>query len=167
MSTIDTIKARRSIRAFTPEPLTDEQVRQILTAGSWAPSGLNNQPWRFAVVTEEKKRAALAELTRYRRIILGAPTLIIVFCDREAMYNDLKDHQAIGACIQNMLLTIHQLQLGGVWLGEILKNSTIVNELLAIDQRYELMAVLACGHPAEAGRSSRRRPLDELLIYNQ
>jgi hypothetical protein len=44
------IYTRRSVRDFTDVPVENEKVLEILTAGSWAPSGLNNQPWRFVVV---------------------------------------------------------------------------------------------------------------------
>jgi nitroreductase len=70
---------------------------EILRAGSWAPSGLNNQPWRFVTVREIGMRSRLAGLTRYGRIIEGAPVSIALFCDREAIYHEVKDHQAIGA----------------------------------------------------------------------
>ncbi|MCA1986382.1 MAG: nitroreductase family protein, partial [Desulfovibrio sp.] len=40
------LKARRSIRAFTAEPVTREEILTILEAGRWAPSGRNNGPWR-------------------------------------------------------------------------------------------------------------------------
>jgi nitroreductase len=59
-----------------------------------------------------------------------------------------EDVLAVGASIQNMLLTIHALGLGGVWLGEILKNKDKVKELLGADQDLELMAVVALGYPS-------------------
>lgn len=161
------IKQRRSIRSFTSDPVPTAQLREILAAGIRAPSGLNNQPWRFAIITDYDMRAKMADLTRYRRIILAAPALIVVFCNRDAMYNDIKDHQAIGACIQNMLLTIHGLGLGAVWLGEILKNAATVNSLLAIDTKNELMAVIALGYPADSGEPTMRQSLQQLVLYEK
>ena len=166
MSLIEAICSRRSIRAFTPEPPGAGQIRQIIAAGTRAPSGLNNQPWRFAVVTRQETREALAGLTRYGRIIRSAPVLVVVFCAREAMYHDVKDHQAIGACIQNMLLATQHLALGAVWLGEILKNADTVNSILGLDANLELMAVLAIGHPAEQPAQTRRQPLDSVIVYH-
>jgi nitroreductase len=164
MDVLEAIHTRRSVRDFTDEPVTPEQVTEILSAGRWAPSGLNNQPWRFVVVRSEGKRRALAGLTKYRRIIEGASVAIAVFCDREVMYNDTKDHQAMGACLQNMLLAIHGFGLGAVWLGEILNRSAEVNAVLELPARYELMAVLAVGHPAPRTQRSSRKGMDELLL---
>lgn len=54
------ITGRRSVRAFKPDPLTTEQLTQILEAGRWAPSPHGRQPWRFAVITQPATRLRLA-----------------------------------------------------------------------------------------------------------
>ena len=89
---------------------------------------------------------------------------IAVFVDKEAMYHEVKDHQAMGACIQNMLLAIHALGLGGVWLGEILKNADKVREVLELPEHLELMAVVALGYPAHRKQTSSRKPLEEVIL---
>jgi len=164
MDVLEAIYGRRSVRRYTEEPVTREEVLEILRAGSWAPSGLNNQPWRFAVVRDGEKRRALAGLTKYRQIVEGAPVSIAVFCDRHAMYHETKDHQSVGACLQNMLLAAHALGLGAVWLGEILKSSNQVRELLEVPKEMELMAVVALGRPAEPHRQGDRKSLEELIV---
>jgi len=78
------------------------------------------------------------------------------------MYNYVKDVQSIGACIQNMLLAIHSMGLGGVWLGEILKNKEIVNKVLEAPDSLELMGVIALGHPVHKKMVSERKELDQL-----
>jgi len=158
------IRDRRSIRKFTPETVTEEEINEILQAGAWAPSGLNNQPWRFVSISTRNALNRLAELTRYGHILKGCPAGIAVFIDREAMYNDLKDHQAAGACIQNMLLAAHEIGLGAVWLGEILNRADEVNQVLDLAERYLLMAVIALGHPDGNRPQSSRKNLNELII---
>jgi len=156
---------RRSIRAFTSEPVDRESVETILEAGRWAPSGLNNQPWRFMVLfAGDPRQEELARCTRYGQIVRNARVLIPVCIDKASMYSATKDHQSIGACMQNMLLAVHALGLGGVWLGEILNREEPVLEALGLDgNAHGLMAVLALGHPAEEGRSDRKA-LSELLL---
>lgn len=46
------IEQRRSIREFTDQPVNSATLHEIIRAGVWAPSGLNNQPWRFVIVTD-------------------------------------------------------------------------------------------------------------------
>ena len=161
---IDLIKSRRSIREYTEEDVSDEAVKQIIEAGSWAPSGLNNQPWRFVIVRAAEIKEKLAGLTHYGKIILNAPVVIPVFLNNAVSYDRTKDTQAVGACIQNMLLAIHGLGLGGVWLGEILKNREEVRALLDLPKELELMAVVALGHPKHTSQSSDREPLENMIV---
>lgn len=162
---LQAIVERRSIRRFTGEEVSTGDVRTILEAGRWAPSGLNNQPWRFMILWPGEERVkALEECTKYAHIVRAAGCLVGVFLDRDSMYSELKDHQTAGACIQNMLLAAHSLGLGGVWLGEIVNQSSGVLEALELDPgTYEFMALIALGHPDQKGSSSRK-PLEDLLI---
>ncbi|MEW5775091.1 MAG: nitroreductase [Thermodesulfobacteriota bacterium] len=159
------LRERRSVRKFTDEPVAREDLVAILEAGRWAPSGLNNQPWRFLAVMPGDPRAdALAGCTKYGAIVRSAKALVAVCLDRRVMYHEMKDHQGAGACLQNMLLAAHALGLGGVWLGEIVNQAGQALAVLGLDPAdYSLMAVLAFGRPAHPGASSRK-PLEELLL---
>lgn len=161
---LELIKSRRSRRKFTARPVDQALVEDILEAGRWAPSGMNNQPWRFVVVREPVLKARLAGLTRYGAIIDGAPVVIPVFIHKPSMYNETKDHQSVGACLQNMLLMAESQGLGAVWLGEILNNAEGVREALGLSPELALMAVVAIGWPAAGNEQSRRKPLDDLVL---
>ncbi len=163
---LDTIRERRSVREFIDRDVPSELLDKLLFAGTWAPSGFNNQPWRFFIVKEAKKKEALSKLTSYGRILLSAPVCIAVFMDSHASYHRIKDAMAIGACSQNILLAAHSLGLGGVWLGEILKSKEAVKELLGAPEPYELMAVLAIGYPTKKKRTSKRSDASDVTFFN-
>ncbi|WP_094226460.1 nitroreductase family protein [Methanolobus psychrotolerans] len=158
----DIILSRRSVRKFTEEPVENKEIKTILEAGRWAPSGLNNQPWRFIVIKDKSTMEELATCTHYGDIIQNAPLLIAVYLDLDVMYNRTKDVQAIGASIQNMLLACCDLKLGAVWLGEILNNSNKVNLILSCPDTLELMAVLAIGKPAITVTATARKDLKDI-----
>jgi len=160
----DAIRNRRSIREFTDQPLQRAHLERIIRAGIWAPSGLNNQPWRFVIIRDQPINDKLAVLTSYAHIVHAAPALIAVYLDRDKMYDLVKDHQAAGACMQNMLLAAHELGLGAVWLGQILKSKQKVNEVLQISDQYDLMAVLALGYPQHRNQDSQRQPLEDFIL---
>ncbi len=162
---LDAIRQRRSIRRYTTQDLTDGEIEAVLEAGRWAPSGLNNQPWRFLVIRHDDPRAeALAKQTKYAHIVRQARVLFCVFLDRDVVYNRAKDLQGMGACLQNMLLACHALGLGAVWLGEIINQEPRVTQALGLDAHaLELMAVIAVGRPDQKG-SSDRKPLEKLLL---
>ncbi len=164
---IEVIRTRRSIRQFAKEAVSDEAVNQILESGLWAPSGKNNQPWKFAVIQAPALKESLAALTHSRSILQEGPVCIAVFLDHSRVYDRTKDVQAIGACIQNILLTIHSSGLGGVWLGEILKNKEKVAELLGAGKDLELMAVVAFGHPSKRPSGGERDSLEKRIIFRK
>jgi len=140
---------------------------EAVRAASWAPSGLNNQPWRFALISDPKLKDDLAGLTRYASSLRGAALLVAVFMDKESSYDYVKDCQAIGACIENLLLALHTQGLGATWVGEILKNKEKVVELLGLPERLELMAIVIVGEPAHRNQSSHRRPVEELIVLDK
>ena len=165
METFEIIRTRRSIRKFTEDHVPDDVIDRIIEAGTWAPSGLNNQPWQFAVIKDGELKKQISTLTHYSRIVLSAEVLIGVFLDNASSYDRTKDCQAIGASIQNMLLYIHSIGLGAVWLGEVLKSKDKVLELVQGPEDLELMAVIALGHPAEKkGKGNRKNPAETIFF---
>ena len=78
---LDLIKVRRSVRAFSDAEVSDGMVDQVLEAGRWAPSGMNNQPWRFLSFGPENPRElgrARAALKKSNIWALAAPRLIYI-----------------------------------------------------------------------------------------
>lgn len=167
LEVIRTITERRSVRNFTEAPVERRLILEILRAASWAPSGLNNQPWRFAIIWDQSLKEELGRLTRYSAVVKNAAVLIPVFLDRDSSYDHVKDCQAIGACLQNLLLAVHAHGLGATWLGEILKNKERVLSLLELPERLELMAVVAIGHPLHRNQTSHRKPIEELVVLEK
>ncbi|MCP4273028.1 MAG: hypothetical protein GY781_13885, partial [Gammaproteobacteria bacterium] len=84
MDTFELIKTLRSIRKFTDETVSDEMIDRIIEAGSWAPSGLNNQAWKFAAIRDSDLKTKISELTHYSKIVLNANVLITVFLGNDA-----------------------------------------------------------------------------------
>jgi len=161
---LEAIYKRRSIREFTDAAISVEILHEIIRAGIWAPSGLNNQPWRFVVVQNPGMKKQLAEQTHYSHIVKSANALIAVFLSKEDMYDSIKDYQAAGACIQNILLAAEAFGLGAVWLGQILKNKDEVNRILDLDENFDLMAVVALGYPQHHNQKSRRKEFETFLL---
>ncbi|MFH1093489.1 MAG: nitroreductase family protein [Candidatus Omnitrophota bacterium] len=158
------ILTRRSARSFNRRPVNEDDIQAVLKAAVWAPSGLNNQPWRFKVIRNDIEKDGLAGFTKYAYIIKEAPVSICVFLDKTAVYNREKDIMAIGACIQNMLLQAHAMGLGSCWLGEILNRKEEVREFLKIQPEYELMAVVSFGYPKGKPPKGSRKKMESFMF---
>jgi nitroreductase len=141
-----------------------QDLTAIVEAGIWAPSGKNNQPWRFVLVTDDEIRNKIAEMTLYSHIVYSCRALIAVYIDPDAMYDPVKDYMSVGAAIQNMLLMIESLELGAVWLGQILKNKKQVSDIFGVEKRFDLMAMIAIGHPLHRNQKSHRKDLSDFII---
>lgn len=113
----------------------------------------------------------LGETTKYGGILESAYYDLVVFLDLERGYNRVKDIQATGAFMENILLGAHAMGLGAVWIGEILNNKEKVNEFFKLStEKYELMGVIAIGsideEMMEEKESEReRRPLEDFTEW--
>jgi nitroreductase len=167
VETLEAIQTRRSVRKFKTDDVPEEWIDQILTAGTWAPSGMNNQPWRFAIIRDRGLKSEVGKLTTHTRLIETAPVLIPVFLDHDASYDTIKDAQSMGACMQNMLLAIHDLGFAGLWIGEIRKNMEKVRILCGAPESYELMAVIVVGHGTAKPGKGARKGLNEVVFLRK
>jgi nitroreductase len=164
METAEVIRNRRSVREFVGDPVSADELDQLLEAARWAPSGLNNQPWRFMCITDRSLIVELSDLTRYRGVVAGAPALIAVFLDATEMYDRTKDLMSAGAAIQNVLLAAHDMGLGACWLGEILARRADVESLLDASDDLEFVALVALVRPVPRERSGVRHLLESLVV---
>lgn len=78
-----TILTRVSVRRFTDETVSDEQLTAILHAAMAAPSGVNKQPWEFIAVDDRELLRQLADVLPYAKMTANAPVAIIVCGNKE------------------------------------------------------------------------------------
>lgn len=169
MEVIDAIKLRRSVRAYTPDPIPDEILKQILEAGRMAPSANNQQPWHFIIVKDAQKRIIMSE-EKYAKFLRESPVVIVGCGDRE----DSPDWYPIDVSIamENMVLAATAEGLGTCWVGSF--DEKRIRELLRIPERYKIISLLAVGYPrkkldlsAAFVRSKSRKDPDKIFSYEQ
>lgn len=117
MNIIDGIMTRTSIRNFTGELVSDEQLDTMFKAGFQAPSAHNFQPWEFIVIRDKEIINKIKAFHKYAKMIDAAGTAIVVCGDKNKQKNIGLLVSDASATIQNMLLTAHGLGLGAVWCG--------------------------------------------------
>lgn len=151
MDALHCLMSRRSIRRYTSEPVTQEQINAILAAAMAAPSAGNQQPWRFVVLTDREALNAAAGTTPYGKMLHEATFGLVVLADTTDLKHPTMWQQDCGAATQNALLAAHALGLGGVWLGFWPKMERVdpLKAVLGTPEGVEPFAVIAFGHPAE------------------
>jgi len=174
----NTILARRSIRSFTDQKVSHEDIRTLLEAGMAAPSACNLQPWTFIVVDAEESLTKLyecAELGKY-----NAPLSIIVCgTDSHIPWEGNGWLFDIGACAQNIMLECVELGLASVCIGGF--DEARLTEAFSIPENVHPVCILEIGYPAwerkpiswytedavhwqtyDVGRERRMRTMDDL-----
>ncbi len=162
---IQTIFARRSIRKYTDEPVSEADIQTLLEAAMSAPSASNRKPWQFVVVTERQVLDALAEAHPYGKMLFDA-TLCIAVC------GDTTDEgqywvQDCSAATENLLLAVTALGLGAVWLG-IYPNEdrlAFACPILGLPETIMPLNLISIGHPAE--EKEPRTQYDESRIHRE
>jgi len=163
MDAIETLKTRRSIRAYTAEPVAREVIEDIVDCGRMAATGSNVQPWEFVVVTDRNLLRCFAELTDYGKFLPQAAACILVLCKDTRYY--LEDGSAAS---ENMLLAARAHNLGSCWVaGDKKTYADTIRKEIGAPSAYKLVSLVAIGHPAESPPKLERRPLSEVLHWGR
>lgn len=162
---VQTIFARRSIRKYTEEPVSEEAIEILLKAAMAAPSASNRMPWQFVVVTERETLDALAEAHRHGKMLFEAPLCIAVCGDLTEMERFWV--QDCSAATENLLLAATALGLGSVWLGVYPRDERVeaVRQILALPDFITPLSLVSIGHPAE--EKEPRTQYDEARVHRE
>lgn len=167
-ATLALLKSRRSIRRYSPDPVPDEMIEQLLEAGRWAPSASNRQPWAFIVIQDAEVRRQVAKHAAYYFVRWAhaedAP-LIIALCGNASsrIYRQFL-HEDIGLAGSQIMLQAHALGLGTCWLGGI--DRAALASVLRLPPQWEVIGLLTVGFPAEQPEPPPRKPLAEIAHYD-
>ena len=149
---LNNIHSRKSVRSYTSQPVSAEQVETLLRAAMAAPTAVNFQPWRFVVITERQQLDELAEVLPYAKMLKQAP-LAIVVCGETTWMGGAENpywQQDCAAATQNILLAAEALGLGAVWTG-VYPNAElypILHDFLGLPANVQALCAIPVGHPA-------------------
>lgn len=168
---IKNIMTRVSVREFTCEKISDEQIDTLMRAAMSAPSAINKQPWAFIVVTDEDKIAELGKALPYSRCS-NHPAVAIIPCGdlSKAIEGEMAGFwiNDVSAATENLLLAAHAMGLGAVWTGlhPDMNRARMVQELLGLPEHVIPLCVVPVGVPAEHPEvKDKYRP--DNIHYNQ
>lgn len=168
MDIIEGILSRRSIRKYTNQKISKEQIELLLKAGMYAPSARNQQPWHFIVVTDRDLLDKIKNSHPYAGMLNDAQAAILVCGDQELELS--KGYWVVdcSAATQNILLAAHGIGLGAVWLGihprEERKDA--IHNLFNLPAKIQVLSLISVGYPDEIKEMPERfKP--ERIHYNE
>lgn len=188
----DSMARRRSVRDFSPEPIPDGVLEAAVRAAATAPSGANIQPWRFVIVTDPERKAALRhaaeqEETRFyggrastewldavapfgtdwhKPFLETAPAVIVVFEVHQGPDSPKPYYvkESVGIAVGLLIAALHQAGLAT--LTHTPSPMRFLNEICERPAEERPYVVMPVGYPAEGARvpDIRRKPLSEVLV---
>ncbi|MBD3179434.1 MAG: nitroreductase family protein [Candidatus Latescibacteria bacterium] len=162
---IDFIMARRSIRRYTDDPISRDDLRKILEAAMAAPSSRDRKPWHFVVVTGREILKRLADAHPHGKMLAEAAAAVAVCGDT----NTSPDYwvQDCSASTENILIAVAALGLGAVWLGCHPRKDRVdaIREVLNIPEDVGILSLISIGNPAE--QKDPRTQYDEERVHQQ
>lgn len=170
MDLFETIKNRRSVRAFTQEDVSEEEVEKLIDAARWAPSAGNIQPWEFIIVRKPETKRVLSIAALHQTFIEEAPVVIVVCANQTrsgrgygARGINLYCLQDTAAATQNMLLAAHALKLATCWVGAFKEEEA--RKALNLPDPVRPVAIIPVGHSTRKPMARSRIPLSKIVHY--
>ena len=167
---IEFLRRQRQTRVFTSEPVSDDDVGQILEVARWTGSSKNTQPWNFVVVRDKATLEALSKTRKYAVWIADVPMIIAPVMEGDDPMAHGYDE---GRVSERIMLAAQALGLGAgvVWFSEPPAMAE-ARRLLNIPPGHALISAVAVGHPAPADpnapkRDQPRKPLSDIVHWER
>tara|TARA_R110000868_G_scaffold123377_7_gene326830 strand:- start:1385 stop:2167 length:783 start_codon:yes stop_codon:yes gene_type:complete len=181
--TIRVLGQRRSIRAFSDKPVTDDQVTAILEAARRAPTSANLQAYSVVVVRDPDTKEKLAKIAGGQKHIMTCPVYFAFVADLtriEAAFrrngNDLDDNNlemglmaSIDASLVGMAAYVAADSIGiqGVMIGAMRNDPEAVADILGLPYRAYVVFGMCLGYPAEAPKQKPRMAAEGIIHYER
>lgn len=157
--TIEIIHQRKSVRNFTEQKVTDEQVDILLAAAMAAPTGKNRQPWEFIVVRDREVMDSWAGKLPYAKMLKQA-SLAIVVCGNSNEENGGSSYWEVdcSAATQNLLLAAESMGLGAVWTAAYpyADRESVVRDEYNMPDDIRVLNIIPIGYP-----TGKEKPKDK------
>jgi nitroreductase len=166
METWDAICARRNVRQYKTDTVSDDDLNRIAEAGWRAPSAKNRQPWDFVIVTDPAQLQELSTVWRGAGHIASAPAAIVLVVpvppDERRLVTDNYD---VGQATMAMMIAAADLGIGTG--HSSVGDQDKARAILGVPEDYLVAFMLGVGYPADRPltpiRKPDRRPFDEVV----
>ena len=173
------IEKRKSIRKYTAEPVTDEEIRELVYAATLSPSGHNVQPWRFMVVRDPAMKEEIVKIDNNQTWMLAAPVFLVCVGDirgrlpeGEFDFDETSDTWELKQTIRDTAIAISYLMLEAqhmglstCWTGAYPQRP--MKELLGIPSDQWIGGIVTIGHAAHDPPPRPRFTVDEVLKFEK
>jgi len=151
---IEFLRKRRSVRKFTKQKISDNDITVLKESLLRSPSSRNKRPWEFIFVDAEELIGQLSESKQHGSQFLNNAPLAVVICGDETITDVWVEDCSIAATI--LQLTVENLSLGSCWIqirnrmhNDEVSSENFIQNLLNIPKNIRVESIIAIGHPDE------------------
>jgi nitroreductase len=148
MDVNDAIAKRRAYRALDPVGIEDELLKTLSEAGSLAPSCMNNQPWRFVLVSSDEALSELKKTLSKWNAWAQKASMIVAVCARkedDCQNPDGRDHYMFDTGMATAFLILRATELGLVAHPIAGYDHAAAKKALSVPDEYTLIAFIIIG----------------------
>lgn len=168
MDILTAIQSRRSIRAYSSNPVEQDKLELVLEAARLSPSAANRQDWKFIVVRDAGLRAKLTEASLGQPFVGEAPIILVACGTNPDSVMSCGQHRYtvdLSIAVAYMILEASSLGLGTCWLGRF--DEQMVKDALQIPDAVRVVAMTPLGYPNESPAPRPRKALDAIVCYDR
>ena len=160
--TLETIFSRKSVRSYTDQPVSVDDLMLLVKAGMAAPTGMNRQPWEFFIIQDKELMASLADKIPYARMLKEAQAAIVVMGNPEKSIYWYLD---CSAAAQNILLAAESIGLGAVWTAgyPFEDRMETISKAIGIPKPFLPLCLIPIGYPK--GEQMPKNKWDESKVH--
>jgi nitroreductase len=163
--TIEAIKNRRSVREYKSDPVSDEDMAEIIKAAQFVPTGHGNAAVEFVVVRNQETKNRIHEATgadEMQIFVKTAPVLLIPITDTEKATLSTQD---LSVASENIFLEAVSRGLGSVWKNVSPDQVPEIRKILGLPENFVLINVIPIGYPNEMPEAKSDSDFDSAKIH--
>jgi len=177
---INEILTRKSTRKYNEKLVDNEKIIQLIESARLAPSGSNTQPWNFIIIKSEDLKEKISIIDGNQMWMKSAPVFIVCVADIQCRIKNetkilLNEDSSIfelkqiirdtAIAIEHILLEAENLGLSSCWTANFLQKD--IRPILEIPNDKYVVGVITIGYSDENEKSSKRRPLENMIRYEK
>lgn len=181
---LESLYKRKSVRAYTEQPVCKQDTEAILQAAMQAPTAGNMMLYSILKITDPKTKERLAALCDHQPMIAKAPLVLVFVADYHRWQTRFR--AALGTktrplgmgdlllavsdtliAAQNAVVAAESLGLGSCYVGDVTEHFEEMQRLLRLPQETAPVALLCVGHPTEQQkrRTKPTRFAKEMVVF--
>lgn len=160
-------KRRRSHRKFLDKPVSDDQIKEILSAAMTAPCAVHIKTWEFVVVKDKETIAKISKAGAFQNFVKEAPCVIVIASEENNWWVEngsiVAGYIYLEATNQGLVTCWANIRDGNLIAGK--GKESFVKEILGIPEKYRVLCMMPIGYPEKEIEEHSEKDYEEKRVH--